>query len=354
MLRKSASLLCLLLLMATGTLFAATVKGTATGPWWTPTGTATEAQLAQILGPTPMAHWNLSGGASEKDGGPFTIQNDPLLGQPVIVCGQQPVTLVSQTDYQNIEASCRFRMVSTPQVTGQFFVLRILDPANPGTKFTQIYLPTNYNKKEIYLTISDQSKQYVNQTYFTRAYDAVQPTWPDSVRIPLERDMNSLPYSQDKWLHLRYQMRKDRVRVWVDDRLVADRTDGSLRTSGQLQVSLMPGTRLADMTVHAIPAVPDAFETVPMNGYVRDRALVKNAAVANGSLPFGQLVTVHGVPFNFATRTGKNAPDHLDISRSLTREGAVEGYFGTWSPRYGGSFYVDPGAHSIAHSQRAV
>src|SRR5262249_9012091 len=135
-------------------------------------------------------------------------------------------------------------------------------------------------------------------SYKLRAYDRILPTWDESVRRSIENDMAKLPMCQDKWVHVRYQLAKGSVRIWVDDRLVTEKHDATLKTGGILRVALQPGTKLAELSVRALPATGANFEAIPLNGYVRDHALVKGAAVTGDSLPFGQTVTVQGVPFS--------------------------------------------------------
>lgn len=334
--------LSVLWLMAIGLLHAAAIEA---APWWTPAG-AGSIQLERILGSGELAQWSLSGGVPEKDGGPFTLEQDSLLKRPVLVCGKQPFTLTSRAAFQDVEISYLTRIVTTPDRKTIGFPVQIKDPADPA-KMTQIYLVGYYNGNLLIQTAG------LSFWYTLRAYTTISPVWPDTVRIPLERDMNSLPLSQDKWVRVRYQMGKDRVRIWVDDRLVADKTDGSLRNSGVIGVAVQPGVRLAQVSVRPLKTATAAagvfvqpstarYETIPLDGYVRDRTLLNGQAVADTALPFGRTVMVKGVPVQFARRDGRGEPDHLDVSRSLVRQGSVEGYFPTSGPRFAGAFTVDP------------
>ncbi|MHB9110884.1 MAG: hypothetical protein ACYDCO_27835 [Armatimonadota bacterium] len=181
-------------------------------------------------------------------------------------------------------------------------------------------------------------------TYDLRAYDTILPTWSDAVRRPIERDMAGLPLATEKWVRVRVQagtrgkVAAGRVRVWVDDRLLVDREAGG---NAELRLDLDAGARVTGMRVQPLPEATPGFEPIALDGYARDRKLVRGKAVADEALPFGRLARVQGVPFLFPERK-QGGPDHLDIGRSLCRQGAMEGYCPAFGPRYAGSLTVDP------------
>jgi hypothetical protein len=293
-------------------------------PWWTEIGP--DPRLDAVLGAGAAAEWDMTG--------PFSIEDDPLLGRPALECGAKALTLTARPVYQNVRISALVRLATDEQRKSSSCRLALTDPADPKQN-SQVLITGTYNGN---LALSAAGTR---ANYDLRAYDTMLPTWPDAVRIPIERDMKSLPLSQDKWVRLRVEFGNDRLRVWVDDRLLANETE-NLPARGKLQLALQPGARVAEVAVHPLAPVPALFEPISLDGYVRDRALLGTAAVADGALPCGQTVTVEGVPFRFADRRSKADPDHLDLSRSLVRQGAMKGYFPTSTPRYSGSFTVDP------------
>jgi len=314
MTRFLASLACLFLF----------ITAARCAPWWTETGP--DPRFDAILGPDAGAQWDLVGA--------FSIQDDALPGRPALECPEKTLTLTSRTVYRNVEISALVRLLTDEKRKGSSCRLTLLSPADQKQNI-QLTISGTYNGN---LTLSAAG---AGATYDLRAYDTILPTWPDAVRIPLERDMKSLPLSQDKWVRLRVSFAPDRLRVWVDDRLLVEKTK-DLPDRGQLQLVLQAGARLAEIAVHPLAPVPALFEPVGLDGYAHDRALLGTAAVADGALPFGQTVAVAGVPFRFADRRGKADPDHIDVGRSLVRQGSLAGYFPTSTPRYAGCWKVDP------------
>ncbi len=294
------------------------------GPWWT---AAPDGPLDAVFGAETRVRWELPATG-------FTVETDPLLGRPALVVSRQGgLSIASRAIYQQFDATCLVRLVTDAQQTTASLGLTLQDPdpAKPASSLTV----TGYYQGNLVV-----SGLGASATYDLRAYDTIMPTWPDAVRAPIERDMTALPLSQDKWVRLRVLLNGTQLRVWVDDRLLVDKTDHAQPRAG-LALQLPPSGRLAELRVRALPP-PGRYEPVALDGYVRDRALLRGAAVADGALPFGQTVTVAGVPVRFTARATKTAPDHLDVGRSLVRQGAMQGYFPANSPRYAGSWLVDP------------
>ena len=296
-------------------------------PWWTD---ATDPRLDAVFGAGGAAQWSLAGA--------FGIQGDALLGRPALECGEKPLTLTSFTPYGNVEVTALLRVVTDEKRKSASCSLLLKHPTDAAKNVTLNITGTFGANLAVRAAGKDVN---ASVTYDLRAYDTILPTWPDTVRIPLERDMKSLPLSQDKWVRLRVQLGADRLRVWVDDRLLAEKT-ADLPDRAQLVLTLPPASRLAELAVRPLAPVPALFEPIGLDGYVRDRALAGTAAVADNALPFGQLATVEGIPFRFVERKGKADPDHLDVGRSLVRQGALAGYFPTTTQRYAGSWMVDP------------
>jgi len=303
--------------------------------WWTPAAANPDAAVT----PDTLNRWEISGGAKEQ---PYTFEADPLLGRQVLVCGAGALTLQSRGSYRNVEINALARVVTTAKAPSAFVGFTLRDPADLTKPGTVINLVGQYNGNlTIGITLNALTPAVaINQAYDLRAYDTIMPTWPDAVREPIEKDMSALPLSQDKWVRVRYQLTDTRTRIWVDDRLLVDRA-GYPQTRGVAQVALPPGARLAELSVRPLQRTPALYEPLELDGYARDRGLF-GSEIAGGALPFGQTVTVDGVPVRFADRAGARAPDHLDVGRSLVRQGQLDGYFPTYDVRYSGCFAVDP------------
>jgi len=308
-------------------------QSSASKTWWTPATAGAEIKLDAAVGPDAKI-FDVTGGAAQQDGGPYSIRQDSILGRPVLVCGTQPITLQTKTPCQNVEISCLARLVTTDKHTSTTMSVTLRDPAD-ANKAMVTTITGQYNGD---LSINAPGG---GQSYVLRAYKTIMPTWPDAVREPIEKDMTSLPLSQDKWVRVRWLLSDSRMRIWVDDRLLVDKTK-DLQTKGIVQIALQPESRLAELTIRPIAKSSTQFEPVGLDGYVHDRALLDKAAVADTALPFGQTVNVNGVPFRFVDRQGKNDADHIDVGRSLCRQGQLDGYFPTSDVRYSGCWTVDP------------
>src|SRR5437899_12669567 len=60
-------------------------------------------------------------------------------------------------------------------------------------------------------------------------------TWPDMVRRRLEADTAAEPRLTNRWITLRYQLRKHEARVYLDDRLLRAAGHSTLETAGLVQ-----------------------------------------------------------------------------------------------------------------------
>jgi len=312
------------------------------GSWWTPP--ATEADSGIVLSPATMNRWEITGGAKEQ---PYTFEDDPLLGRRALVCGAQPLTVQSRGSYRNVEIGCLAWVVSTEKAPSAVVGLTLRDPADLTKPGTAVSLTGHYGGNltiGIRLGALDPAVS-LSQNYDLRAYHTIMPTWPDEVREPIEKDMSALPLSQDKWVRVRYQLTDTRTRIWVDDRLLVNR-DHYPQTRALVQLTLPPGSRLAELSIRPARRLPALYEPIALDGYAHDRGLF-GSEVAGSALPFGRTVTVAGVPLRFAARSGARDLDHLDVGRSLFRQGQLDGYFPTYQQNYIGSFTVDPARQQL-------
>ena len=163
--------------------------------------------------------------------------------------------------------------------------------------------------------------------YYPRAYPRILPGWERAFRQQTEIAMASLPDKEQKWIDLRVELRKGFIRVWMEDRLVAYKTDPSFDPEGSLRIQLSPGVQLAFYSVTPLAPSPDDFLPIPLGGYHNARALLKGASVAPDSLPpAGQSVSVHGIPFVFSG-VNSEGNDHIDVGQSFFRESNAVGYY---------------------------
>ncbi len=179
-------------------------------------------------------------------------------------------------------------------------------------------------------------------SYRLRAYEAFQPGWQEDFRARVEHDMSLLPDHNQKWLDVRIELDKGQVRFWLDDRLMAQKTDPAIVPEGAVQIYLSSGAQLASYRLSELKDSPAGFLPVRLGGYANGRNFMENASVAPASLPPADApVLVENIPFLFP---GVNCEgkDHLDIGQSLYRQANEEGYSMALGPIWSGSAMRDP------------
>ena len=359
--------------------------GAESGPWWDGTGgDQVLPLLRQVFGEGAESAWELPPPSKSLQYGPA---QDDLLQRPVLdLEGPGGLLIKGRTLYgSDTEVRCRVRLMPTEKRQGVSFTLNLAkDVHDPRDQGLRLYLYARYNSDLLGLTVSAPHKT-VSQSRNLKPYPVISPVLPESIRLPIEEAMSEAPGAGDRWVDLRCQVGTDWARVWVDDRLLLNVTEAELRvlrdeqrqrelakinaladeeqkvaklkafkeqklpakalpTSGHIQAALSPSARLAELKVRARPQRQALYETVALDGYVRDHELLgkPGTGVADGSVPFGKTVTVAGIPFQFTDRTETGGPDHLDIGRSLLRQGNMEGYHQSNKHRFAGTSYVDP------------
>ncbi|MCX5658907.1 MAG: hypothetical protein NTW19_04205 [Planctomycetota bacterium] len=177
--------------------------------------------------------------------------------------------------------------------------------------------------------------------YRLRAYEQVPPAWPESLRRRVEYDMGKLPLGDQKWVDVRVEIAPGAVCFWMDDRLVSVKRDAAISPAGIARIDVQKGASIAAVSLTPRKPTP-GFQPIELNGYANARALLGSASVAPASLPPIDAPTViEGVPF-VLSRTNVEGLDHIDVGRSETRQGTLEGYLPSNSPRYSGADMRDP------------
>ena len=323
-------------LVAGSVAAAPKVKKPATPPVWKAIAEepALQKALEPVLGPQAGSEWFT---LPTRQGSPsvFTVRQDEDLGLPSASTEGVPTTLRRDWTGKPFELTCFVRFHT--EKGGSLNLLlhpREEIPAPPAL------LDLGLRAARGQLSVS----AFATRCFFkTKAYETILPMWPDPVRIPLEQDMAGLPGLDRRWFKVRLLSAGGSIQVWVEDRFIAEQAVGSPDAVSRIELRIAGGMSLADWTIQAPPAMDPAFTPLPLDRYARDRLVrPKGVAVADTALPFGQRMDIGGVPFLLARRNGAKAPDHLDIGRSLVRQGTMEGYFPTTDQRLGDAFTPDP------------
>lgn len=372
------------LLMAQG-------KETAGGAWWShwaaeeaATPGAVAEQFESVMGKGSADQWRVISGG-------FDIVMDPAINAPVlrayspapeaIAAAAKPqrrptgqgVTLEGLTRYtgeREVRAWVRLRGAGTAgarAATATFTVSRNAT-TEPDAKDPSIKRPYESNLRFVLSGSGDPGRVSASAhkdrtqlnanrevspalgytpsynssfNYNLRAYESYLPGWPEDFRSQIEHDMAELPTLGDKWLAVRIELQQGLARFWVDDRLVAWRRDASITPEGAMQVQLAPGVEMTGFQTRRVQRTP-GFLPVEIGGYANGLTLAGDAAVDWASMPpTHEPVDIGGVPFVFAG-VNPEGHDHIDLSRSLFRQGNSTGYISTNGPTWAGSTLRDP------------
>ncbi len=165
---------------------------------------------------------------------------------------------------------------------------------------------------------------------------------PEDIRRQVEHQIASLPHLRERWLHVRWQIRADGTRVYVDDRLL---WEGEPTSAGRFRVDLTPGVELANWQVRPLAADQPGFETLALTGYLNASKL-DDAALKRDSLPAADTaVDVGGIPF-LLPQPDARGNDHVDIGPSWLQSGFLGSRdsprAGTFGGRWTGAWSLNP------------
>lgn len=354
------------------------------GTWWQPADSGrTAAELDAILGPGATTRWEIPPVSRALN---YRVVQDDQLGRPALVCeGPRGLVLKGRTTFQSeVEMTCLVRPGMTAKGRATSFSLDFgKDPDNPRAPGLRVSLQAWAGRSDYVALASVPFRRVVTRVNL-RPYGVVSPVWEDTVRVPLEQAMAAAPLPEDAAVEIRCRIGRDRVRVWIDDRLLLDATEAEIRalrdaadkdalaritampdgkaktaqlqalkakdrrapalpTSGAVEIILQPGVRLASFSVAPVAPEQELYESIRLDGYANARQLLgaERTAVAADALPFGQEVMVQGIPFRFVAR-GAGA-DHIDVGQSLFRQANMEGYHPSNRHRFAGTTERDPG-----------
>src|SRR5262249_50659026 len=144
-------------------------------------------------------------------------------GEPVFRVGQSGLTLTSKQKFiAETELRLRFR-VTSPENKGSYLTVRpgLPRPDSPTTNPLHVYLtvPAGPDRESLvwYLQPLPGGKDAPGGHYKIRNPPKNRLPWPDMVRRRLEADTAAEPRINDRWITLRYQLRKNEARVYLDD-----------------------------------------------------------------------------------------------------------------------------------------
>ena len=282
------------------------------------------AVMTEILGAPD--DWQVSHIYSAADS--YTVREEG--GRPFLAIGAGAMTLTSATNLTaDTEVTIRFRFVPTGGKASTFSIYaghkRPADLShNPMGLGLQV--PAGAEQDFAYVNLS----ALPGDTYGLSAAYRVTPlpksreSWPDMVRARVEQDAETVSSLSNRWLTVRYVMRKNRALVYLDGRMLREAKGIGVDPEGYFHVRLYPDTQLASVRVREAPPEDPRFEPVQIDHYL-NAGLIKGDRVERHSLPGpGQPTAIEDVPFVFPEVDGRGN-DHIAVNRSWARFGLVEG-----------------------------
>lgn len=182
---------------------------------------------------------------------------------------------------------------------------------------------------------------------------------PEDIRRRVEYLMTTQPRLCRQWLQVRWQVRPEGTRVYMDDRLV---WAGSSNTAGRFSLELGSFAALASFRIEPLPALAKAgFEPIALD-HSLNAAQLDGARLKPDGLPAaGALAEVGGVPF-IRPRPDARGNDHVDLEPSWLQNGFLGGrdsprdglFGGRWAGTWGNNpsrvqFSIPPGRYSAIH-----
>lgn len=303
---------------------------------------AEDAKLTMKLGPSEAA-WQVA----PYQGGKIDAVN--MDGAAAV--GANGLVLTSKAALaKDTELFVRFR-ITLPKGQGSGFTL-VAGQKKPGDSAAnalglQLYVHPAPDTESVAWTLSPMpgEKQGLAGNYTARALPANRLLMPEMTRQRIEQDFAAEPTLSKRWLTLRYELRKQAARVWLDGRLLRESRHPDIDTTGFLRLTFLNGTQVAEVGLRDLPAEDSRFETVRLD-HDLNTAQFKGEAVKRDALPpADKPVVVGGVPF-VVPAADERGRSHIDLKPSWLRGGLVEGghdsAYGDL-PRWRGATERDPG-----------
>ena len=292
--------------------------------WWQEHLDASSERLTQILGGDPIA-WKITAtGGRAAEFGLETID-----GRPVLVTHGANIVIAGATSYgPDTEIVVRLRMAAVERATVAILQAALQNPGDAKETGLRLSLSGTPVSNTVAWQMSDPlaagPRAYVSGVYHLRGIGPRSLDWPDHLRKIIEHEMASLPPLEEKWLTVRYQLRPGAFRVYLNDRLLVERTGPEIHVTGVLRLTLGPNVQLAAVRTQPLPPADPLFEPIAIDHHLNASRIGGRAVTRTSLPPPRRLCTVEDVPFVFPEPDARGR-DHIDLSRSWLQSGYLEG-----------------------------
>jgi len=301
--------------------------------------------MTSILG--SPADWRISHIYSAVDS--YTLKEEE--GRKFLAIGAGSMTLTSATNLTaDTEVTIQFRFVPTGGKASTFSIyagLKSPGVLTPNPMGVGLQVPAGAEQNYAYVNLSalPGDPNGFSAAYMVKRLPKSRQSWPDMVRMRVEQDAETVSALSNRWLTVRYVLRKDRALVYLDGRMLREAGGIGIDPEGYFHMRLYPDVQLASVRVCKAPREDPRFEPVGIDPYLNAR-LIKGDSVERNSLPApGTPRSIKGVPFVFPAVDARGN-DHVAVNRSWARFGLVEGAHDGWegdTARWRGALDIRPG-----------
>jgi hypothetical protein len=291
---------------------------------------APSEKLSAILG-SPAADWKIGHYAGTVDDYKIT----DVAGRPVLVGGPNAATVASLKRIEaDSEIVVRLRLgAADGKATSVYFAAGLKNPddGTHGPLFLNLHVPAGPEQESVVCQMPPLpgESQGLYLPYTGRVLPKSRSTWPEMVRSRVEHDFARTPSLAQRWLTVRYVIRRNAAQAYIDGRLLRDAKGIGIEPEGHIRLSLFEGSQLGAIEIRKLSPEDPTFEAVPLDHHL-NAAEIKGDRIQPGSLADRRTTTIGGVPFIVAA-PNERGHDHVDVGRSWMRFGMLEGQYDPWS-----------------------
>src|SRR5262249_2170149 len=226
------------------------------------------AKLGVELGPNRAA-WQVAPYQGKLD--VVTVNAD---GRPATAVGPNGLVLTTAAPVgQESELVVRFRItLPKGQGSGLTVVAGQKKPGDSAANALSLQLHVHPSPEPETLTWSlaplPGEKQGLAGSYVARTLPANRLLLPEMTPPRIEQDYAAQPTLTRRWLTLRYELRKNAARVWLDGLLLREARHPDMDTAGFVRLNLSSGIQVAEAALSPLPPLDARFETVALDDYL--------------------------------------------------------------------------------------
>lgn len=305
-------------------------------------------ELTQILGSTNTSVWKLT----DQQGKPVAGSIQKIDGKPTLFAETGELRMLSTVKYlPDTEIIIRFAMAPG---TGTNAFLRA-DIAEPGCKGPQVIVETTGGSDTLKFNAAG-----IRGDHKVKCDWKMSLGWPEDFRKIVEREMALQPGLSQRWLSLRYVLKSNSYRIYINDMLAAakdksdiepdgagaekkEKTAVEFTIGGPLSLAISPGVYITSIRSRFLTADNPVFEPVRIDSRLNARK-ISGHTVADNTFPASGRLTMENIPFIFPEKD-RQGNDHIDVGTSWLQSGCLEGEGpdrGPFGGRWSGPFNENP------------